>query len=86
MGVLSKEMTGDARFVGLSLQRLQVPQREIVPLTATGRNVEAIPKDFSSPEIELNKLLCSHYVNVGFSRMKPGLALASSLKLSFLGN
>ena len=82
MGVLRKEMTWDAGFVGLGLQRLQVPKRQIVPLTAAGRNVEAIPKDFSPPKI----LLCSHYVNVGFNRMKPGLALASSLKLSFLGN
>ena len=54
MGVLSKEMTGDAGFVGLGLQRLQVPQRQIVPLAAAGRNVESVPKDFSSPEILQN--------------------------------
>ena len=50
MGVLSKEMAGNAGFVRLVLQRLEVPERQVVSLTATGGNVELIPH-FPSPEI-----------------------------------
>ena len=59
VSVLSKEMAGNAGFVRLVLQRLEVPERQVVSLTATGGNVELIPH-FPSPEIlhSLNWINC----------------------------
>ena len=50
VSVLSKQMTWNTGLVGLVLQRLQVPQRQVIPLASTGRYVEPIAH-FSSPEI-----------------------------------
>ena len=50
VSMLSKEMTGNTGLIGLVLQRLQVPEGQVIPLTSTGRYIEPIAH-FSPPEI-----------------------------------